>query len=315
MPAADEGETMAGIVMVHGVGQQQKSADTIEAECLPNLAGGVRNAGAAELADRLWRSGRPGDLTARAAFYGDLFLRADQQGDGGDLPEEAAEVAARLTREWAQHLADRATDPADRDRAQRALDQADGLVADPQGLRAGLRPLLNALARVRPIAKLGEHVAGTLLRTAIIQVSRYLTDDELRAAVQDRVAEHLGPDTRVLIGHSLGSVVAFEAAHRMGRPLPLLITLGSPLGLRNVVYERIRPQPPATPPQVQRWVNVADRDDLVAADLNLQRRFPGAAGILETTYTVDNGAHPHDATFYLTKREVGLPVAQAFPAG
>ncbi|WP_116204309.1 hypothetical protein [Amycolatopsis circi] len=62
---------------------------------------------------------------------------------------------------------------------------------------------------------------------------------------------------------------------------------------------------------MRRWVNVADRDDLVAADLDLQRRFPGIDGVLETTYTVDNGTHPHNANFYLAKREVGGPIAQA----
>jgi hypothetical protein len=54
----------------------------------------------------------------------------------------------------------------------------------------------------------------------------------------------------------------------------------------------------------------ADEIDLVAADLNLDRRFPGAAGVLASTYTVDNGAHPHNATYYLAKREVGGPVGE-----
>jgi hypothetical protein len=31
-----------------------------------------------------------------------------------------------------------------------------------------------------------------------------------------------------------------------------LATLGSPLGLRNVVYDLLRPQPPSVPPLVQR---------------------------------------------------------------
>jgi hypothetical protein len=142
-------------------------------------------------------------------------------------------------------------------------------------------------------------LAGRLLRTAIVQVSRYLTDDTIRA-VQDRVAALIGPETKVIIGHSLGSVVAFEAAHRLGQPLPLLLTPGSPLGLRNIVYHRVRPQPPSVPPLVRRWVNIADRDDLVAADLNLQRRF--------------TGAQPHDVKFYLTTPEAGRPILETLGA-
>jgi hypothetical protein len=74
--------------------------------------------------------------------------------------------------------------------------------------------------------------------------------------------------------------------------------------MRNVVYERTRPQPPAVPPLVRRWVNVADRDDLVAATLDLATRFPGPDGILENTYTVDNGAKP-PRSLVLPRKEIG----------
>ena len=306
---------MAEIILVHGIGQEHKSADTVESEYLPNLAGGVRLAGYPECADRIWRAGRPGDDIARVAFYGDFFRRADQQGDDADLvglTSEQAALAEELLIEWTQRYAERATDPGDREHAERALQYVRGDLADRQGLLAGLRPVLRFLSRTRPLAKLGETFAGRVLRTAIVQVSRYLTEDELRARIQQRVSEHIGPDTKVLIGHSLGSVVAFEAAHRIATPLPTLITLGSPLGLRNIVYDRVRPQPPSVPALVQRWINVADRDDLVAADLNLDRRFAGAEGVLRSTYLVDNGAHPHDAGFYLTTAIVGDAVGSAF---
>ncbi|MEQ0558462.1 hypothetical protein ABJI51_05230 [Amycolatopsis sp. NEAU-NG30] len=52
--------------------------------------------------------------------------------------------------------------------------------------------MFNALTRVRPMAALGEAVAGRLLRTTIVQVSRYLTGDTIRAAAQDRVAALVG---------------------------------------------------------------------------------------------------------------------------
>jgi len=52
---------MAEIVLVHGIDQQQKSADRLESEWLPSLAGGVRVAGFSAIADHIWRNaGRPG---------------------------------------------------------------------------------------------------------------------------------------------------------------------------------------------------------------------------------------------------------------
>jgi hypothetical protein len=48
--------------------------------------------------------------------------------------------------------------------------------------------------------------------------------------------------------------------------MPLLVTLGSPLGMWTRIYDRIQPRPPDYPNAVHRWVNVADPNDLVAAD-------------------------------------------------
>jgi hypothetical protein len=105
--------------------------------------------------------------------------------------------------------------------------------------------------------------------------------------------------------------------HQLEQPLPLLVTLGSPLGLDTIVYPRLRPQPPSFPPLVRRWVNVADRDDLVVADPNLSTLFAGKMprdAILEGSYTVENGADPHSAEFYLQNAHVGRPVGQVMSA-
>jgi hypothetical protein len=160
------------------------------------------------------------------------------------------------------------------------------------------------------LAKLGMDIASKVLRTALVQVSRYLADDEVRAEVQCRAAARGDADTKVIIGHSLGSVVTCEATHRLRRPLPLLATLGSPLALRNVVHDLLRPQPLSVPPLVCSWINVADRDNIEAARLLLDRHFP-ADRVLHSTYAVDSGAHPHDVSFYLTSHEVGRAVGEA----
>jgi pimeloyl-ACP methyl ester carboxylesterase len=153
--------------------------------------------------------------------------------------------------------------------------------------------------------------AQQFVMRSLTQVTKYLTDDEIRDQALARVRTLLGPDTEILMGHSLGSVVAFEAAQTLESSLPLFITMGSPLGLRTVVYEKVRPQPPQFPHLVHRWVNVADRNDLVAAEPDLTPLFRAsvpAGAAMEGRYTVDNGAKPHQAEFYLTKVEVGDPI-------
>jgi hypothetical protein len=297
--------------LVHGIAQEQKSADMLEAEWLPSLAGGVRAAGHPDLADTLWRDARPGECETRMAFYGGVFAKAGQQGSADELDDAEWAVAEVLAEEWLTRVAESATRPSEQTRARRDLEGLCGQAGEVQGVRAALRPVLNALTRVRPFALFGAAFAERFVVKALRQVTLYLTDEAVRERALACVAAHIGPETEVIVAHSLGSVVAFEAAHRLERPLPLLVTVGSPLGLRNVVYDRVRPRPPVIPPAVRRWVNLADRDDLVAARPDLTALFPGKPGVLESDYTVDNGAKPHEATFYLAKAAVGVPIARA----
>jgi hypothetical protein len=91
-----------------------------------------------------------------------------------------------------------------------------------------------------------------------------------------------------------------------------LITLGSPLGLQGVVYNRLRPQPPTVPPAASRWENFAAKDDLVAAQLDLRLFFPPAAGfsVSPVTHIVDTGSKPHQIEHYLTKPSSGRVVIE-----
>lgn len=304
---------MAVVVMVHGIGQEQRSADTLEGEWLANLAGGVRTAEYGDLADRLWRlRAGPQGVDCRMVFYGDLFLTPGQQGDEpGVLSPEQQELAGSLALEWLRTAA-QSSNSADRQESARqlALLEEHG---EEMGWQERVRTPMNALTRIPWFAHASMGVAGLHWR-ALDQVIRYLTEEKLRRTVLDRVAALVGPETRVLIGHSLGSVVAYEAACLLlDRPLPLLLTLGSPLGLRTIVTERVRPQPPCYPRWVKRWVNVADRDDLIAAEPDLKGLLAGSlpeGAVLEGGVTVDSGAEPHSAAFYLAKRQVGAPVGE-----
>jgi pimeloyl-ACP methyl ester carboxylesterase len=150
-----------------------------------------------------------------------------------------------------------------------------------------------------------------IARKDLLQVTRYLTEDGLRAAVQARVAALLDDDTQLVIGHSLGSVVAWEACWALGQPLPVLVTLGSPLGLDNVVYPRLCPQPPTWPELVNRWVNIAHPDDVVAVDPDLGRLFPAPNGLTIETHTPRSKYEHHAATGYLGEQATGRAVADA----
>jgi hypothetical protein len=309
---------MAEVILIHGIAQEQRQADDLEALWLPALAGGVRAAGQPDLADRLWRRGPPpGGIEVRMAAYGDLFLPPDSQGDDDDLsdltPDQQA-LAATLAEEWLARAATRNGHP-DQPTATTQLAYLDTNHED-QGLREEVaRAVLNGAARMKWFAPLGMAYAQRFVNKSLRQVTGYLTDPALRDQIQQRVLAHLDADTRVIIGHSLGSVIAYEiAAGHLNRRLVLLLTLGSPLGLRTIVYERLRPQPPVYPKQVARWVNIADHNDLVAAQPDLAPLFGASKpdnASLDCSWTVDNGAKPHEASFYLTKGQVGRPIAEA----
>ncbi|GAA2295294.1 hypothetical protein GCM10010149_49460 [Nonomuraea roseoviolacea subsp. roseoviolacea] len=145
----------------------------------------------------------------------------------------------------------------------------------------------------------GEHVTGALrtftgwlltrldARSAAFaglfapEVAAYLTDAVRRERVRQAVAATIrrnGP--RVVVAHSLGSVVAYEALWSDPTlQVDLLLTLGSPLGMRNVIFERLLPAPVngrgGRPPGVRRWVNIADKDDIAAIPPDLCDSFTG----------------------------------------
>lgn len=308
---------MAAIVLVHGIAQEFRSARSLEDEWLPRLARGVKAAGYPETADRLWkyRQTRRG-IDARMAFYGDVMRRHPSQPDAADADGLRHAMADRIGREWLDRAAARSSAPPERQRAAREIARLEG-GPDQTGRTVVLSPTCG-LSGLKWFAADGPGSAGGFVTKALGQLTRYLTDDATRNRVLDRVAADIGFDTRVVIGHSLGAVVAYEVAHRLRRPLPLLITLGSPLGPDTCIDDWVRPQPAQPPAYVERWINLADRDDLIAAEPRLAQLFaghtPNSGPELRSGYTLEHGAAPHNPDFYLMRREIGKTIGEAFAA-
>ncbi|MEZ0073800.1 hypothetical protein [Planotetraspora sp. GP83] len=142
-----------------------------------------------------------------------------------------------------------------------------------------------ATAKVRQAADwLTNRYGRTATRLATMfvkEVNTYLhrTEESFRVNARDTVAETIRANRpEIVIAHSLGSVVTYEAlwAHS-DLKVDLWITLGSPLGMNQVIFQRLRPGPMndrcGRPPGVKRWVNLADIGDLVAIPADLRTRF------------------------------------------
>jgi pimeloyl-ACP methyl ester carboxylesterase len=116
----------------------------------------------------------------------------------------------------------------------------------------------------------------------------------------------------VVVAHSLGTVVAFEALHGYGGPVELLVTLGSPLATGAAVLQRVRPRPARTPEAVGRWLNFWDRDDIVVARPRVQQwMLPSFSGVAPVTDRVDSdGVWVHTATKYLRQPAVAGPIIE-----
>jgi hypothetical protein len=233
------------VVGVHGVGNYQPGLDAASA------AERLR----ATWAGYLSAAGLPVDL--RMAYYaGFLHATAQTRGDGlDDLDPPAREMLVA----WADHLDARSPDI-----AQATWSVPARMVVD----RIARRQHLDPLVLRRFVAVFLREVAGYL--RAVDAPARIAA----RTAVAETIRAH-GPG--VVIAHSLGSVITYEAL--WANPelyVDLLVTVGSPLGMTGVVYERLVPAPATArtrPPNVGRWVNIADPGDIVVVPRPFTRRF------------------------------------------
>lgn len=307
------------LVLVHGVGKPGQA----ELECqqwIAALAVGARKAGHASAADRL-ADGTLADVVY--AHYGDLFQLHGKQAQGVDDTELSADEVDLLTEVLAavidQHRGELDVEQKALDRATAKLypqDQAQGLLDPVRQAIDAATTLLDA----GPWRTGGQWVSGKFLVRDLAQVARYLERGDADPAgrtldqrIRGVVAEALGPGPAVVIAHSLGTVVSFETLHEHQGEVPLWVTLGSPLAMRSVVWPKLRPAPPETPPLVHRWLNYWDRDDVIAARPILEGSFcPNAAGIRPNSDRVDSdGVWVHTAVKYLAKADVAGPVIEA----
>ncbi|MFL6298959.1 MAG: hypothetical protein ACJ75M_24870 [Actinomycetes bacterium] len=208
------------------------------------------------------------------------------------------------------------------------LDDGDLLAGlTPEGQRLALRLSMTIAAQaasqpapptaeVLPLpASLRRLLLRQLLQRLIPDADAYFFTDR-KEPIRQRLRQALDavPGPVVLVTHSLGTVIAYDVlseARFAGEPVPLLVTLGSPLGYAEI--QDVVTRPLRLPAPVRLWANFADPFDIVALDSTLADDYRGGPRIVDAR--VDNPApNNHAACGYLGASRVRTTVNAAMSA-
>jgi hypothetical protein len=134
--------------------------------------------------------------------------------------------------------------------------------------------------------------------------------DAMRQVVRDALTGVPGP--LVVLGHSLGSILAYDVLREPaagGLDVPLFVTVGSPLGVTEI--QDLVARPLQVPAPVGNWRNASDSRDMVALDHTIRPEFTPADRCADFFVTNDSGSH-HGIGEYLSTVPVRQPILQVF---
>jgi pimeloyl-ACP methyl ester carboxylesterase len=176
--------------------------------------------------------------------------------------------------------------------------------------RAGVADMLTKLGGESALAAISQAANEAVFERTVDLITTIATRADLREQVRARVEHLMTDDVRVVVAHSLGSIVAYHALATHPQWSVDLVTLGSPLGVPMVLGQL---DPPAIdgkgqwPGAVQRWTNVAAVGDKAAAQPRLAEVF----GEPVEDHLIDNGHRAHDPEPYLNASATGAAIARA----
>lgn len=162
-----------------------------------------------------------------------------------------------------------------------------------------LGDLVPALARWAGDADILARIADT---------ERYFSDRDgigtrVRAAIKQSLAPLVAQGAEImLLGHSLGSVLAYDTLWELSRRdawpwrCPLFLTLGSPLGMFYVQRRLLGRREHGArryPGNIRRWINLTASGDVIATDRRLVNDFERMRrlGLVESIEDVAAGVH------------------------
>jgi hypothetical protein len=291
------------LVLVHGRSQQGRDAAVIKSEWVGALEAGEQKLGRA----------LPSDIEIILPYYGDKLdsfaqqwnipvnneIRARGPGEDDDFLQFQAQVAEAL-----------------RTKAQITDEQVNAEYGTNPRPRGPLnwdwvQAILRALDRYGP--GMSKSTVEIFTRDVFLYATRAGIQDEI-----DRIVSKafIDGEPTVVVGHSLGSVVAYNILRRDRGHLkvPLYVTVGSPLGIRAIREQFLPLRFPAPP--LGAWFNAFDTRDAIALYPLDQYNFPVTTA--SENYTIENYSgvknhtdNRHGIVGYLDDPEVAKRILNA----
>ena len=146
--------------------------------------------------------------------------------------------------------------------------------------------------------------SGSGIALATHDVYLYLRNPGVRDEIEEGVRQALVPGVpTVVVAHSLGTVVAYNLLRREGKEqgwiVPLLVTVGSPLGV-TAIKAALRPI--RHPACVAHWYNAMDRRDVVALYPLDSGHFDVSPAIENQTDVRNQTSNRHSISGYLNDK-------------
>ena len=193
----------------------------------------------------------------------------------------------------------------------------------------------------RLMLTLGDHLPFLIrllpeeVRSTANEINRYFENtDHIASAIRSLLADALRPmlerqEDVLLIGHSLGSVIAYDTLWELSRQEGVkgkvdFLTLGSPLGMHYVQRRLLGMNGNGVknyPDRIRRWINLSAEGDVAALNRNLNESFHTMLeqGLVESIedhchgiynfFRSDEGLNCHRSYGYLVNPAVGSIIA------
>lgn len=137
----------------------------------------------------------------------------------------------------------------------------------------------------------------------------YTKRDIVRDAIDEIVSAKLTPDTALVVGHSLGSVVGYNVLRAAPGNVKAYVTVGSPLGIHAIrrTFDAIR----NPVPKKDCWYNAYDPRDIVALNPLDTANFDVTPGIVNNGAVSNHTDNRHGIIGYLDDMEVARAIHAA----